>query len=355
MKMLQKKKFNVGKLFFLLVFLAGAILAYAFSNKIWGEESIFAKAISTNDFLNTLWGKIPALIKSAQIIVFSILIFLVINLITRSVHRKKSKREETVSRLMMSFLKYLIAIIDILMVLGAWGVNTSALMASAGIIALAVSLGAQSLISDVIAGMFIVFEDEFEVGDIIVVDGWRGTVQEIGIRSTKVIDAGGNIKIFNNSQISEVVNQTKEISLAKCICSFSYGEDVNRVELILKDNLPKIKNKIPAIVDGPYYKGITELADSSVDALIIAKCREEDVYQVQRDLNRELYILFVQNGVGIPYPQVVVNPPDKPSRQALQWEKKTKAPKTAKKKEADKFVAKQKEASKSLEPEAENK
>ena len=85
----------------------------------------------------------------------------------------------------------------------------------AGVLALIIGLGSQSLVADILAGIFIVFEGEFQVGDIVIIDGWRGEVKEIGIRTTKLVDVGGNIKIVNNSEIKTIINQTQELSLAK--------------------------------------------------------------------------------------------------------------------------------------------
>ena len=116
--------------------------------------------------------------------------------------------------------------------------------------------------------------------------------------------------IINNNAISSIVNQTKQMSLAKCVISMDYGESIERVELVIRDNLDTIKEHIPAIMDGPYYKGITELGASSVDILLVAQCNEEDIYQVQRDLNREMYIIFNKNNINIPFPQLTISQRD---------------------------------------------
>ncbi len=93
------------------------------------------------------------------------------------------------------------------------------------------------LIADIVAGLLTVFEDEYHVGDIVVVDGWRGTIEEIGIRSTRIVDAGGNVKIVNNSEITTVINQTQNLSVVSTTISISYEESLARVELIIRDNL----------------------------------------------------------------------------------------------------------------------
>ena len=138
-------------------------------------------------------------------------------------------------------------------------------------------------------------------------DGFRGTVSDIGIRVTKIVDAGGNVKIMNNSDIKSIINQTSELSVAKCIMSIDYDENVERVEKIFKEYAPKIQKSIPDIIEGPFYRGINQLNSSSVDLFFIAKCNEENVYQVQRDMNKELFKMFKENNITVPFPQVVVS------------------------------------------------
>lgn len=120
-----------------------------------------------------------------------------------------------------------------------------------------------------------------------------------------------------------------------------YSESLPRVEVLIRDNLLTIKEHIPAIIEGPYYKGVDALGASSVDLLLVATCKEEDIYQVQRDLNREMKLLFDANNVSIPFPQVVVNQPAETVTRTTR--------KTAQ--GAREFVEEQKAASKGLEDE----
>ena len=151
------------------------------------------------------------------------------------------------------------------------------------------------------------FEHTFEIGDIIVVDGFRGTVKEMGIRTTKIEDAGGDVKVINNSDIRTLINMTSKLSTAVCDISISYNEDIEKVERVLNENLWKIKDKYKTIVNGPTYVGVQSLSDSAVVIRIIAECNETMRYQVQRDINREIKIIFDQNSILIPYPQIVVH------------------------------------------------
>ncbi len=208
-----------------------------------------------------------------------------------------------------SLIKYSAAIVLLFFVLQSFGVDTVSILAGIGILSLIVGLGAQPLISDIIAGLFIVFEKVFDVGDIIVVDGFRGTISEIGIRTTKIVDIGGNVKVINNSDIRSIVNMTEQLSLACVEIGIEYGESLERVEAILKENLSNIKNNVPDIKEGPVYQGVSELGNSSVIIRFVAKCDEGCKYQVERDLNRQFKLLFDKYNINIPFPQVVVNQP----------------------------------------------
>ncbi len=335
----KKRQIGKGTIIFLAVFGAITVAAFVLSGYIYGINSVFYRNITQNVFINTLYQKIPALVNTVQIVTIAYLLNWGLHVLLRRL-LARSNRGKTITTLVTSFLKYLIAIVAILMILAAWGADPRALLASAGILGLVIGLGAQSLIADILAGVFIVFEGEFQVGDIIVIDGWRGTVSEIGIRTTKIMDAGGNIKIINNSEISSVINQTKELSLAKAYISIEYGQSIPQVELVIKNNLERIRNAIPEIVEGPFYKGVDALAESSVDLLFIARCREEDLYGVQRAMNRELKLVFDENGINIPFPQVTVS-----RLEPNEGESHT----SGQAKEADRFAAEQRELSKELE------
>ena len=240
--------------------------------------------------------------------------------------------------ILMSVIKYAAVLVWLFFVLSAFGVDTTVILAGLGIVSLIVGLAIQPLLSDIIAGLFIIFEDVFNVGDIIVADGFRGTVKEIGMRHTQIEDAGGNIKVINNSDIRALVNMTNQLSLASIEMCIEYGESLERVEAILRDNLPAIKEAIPEIKEGPFYKGVSQLADSSVNLKFIAKCEETAKYQVERDMNRQFKLLFDKHNINIPFPQIVINEPVE-FKEATSKERKA----------AKEFVEDQKEAASGLE------
>ena len=158
------------------------------------------------------------------------------------------------------------------------------------------------------------------MGDIVTIGDWRGTVVEIGIRTTKILDGSGNIKIISNSDVTGVINMTREYSYSWVDVGIEYGESLERVESILADEFPKIRERIPNILDGPFYKGVVSLGDNSVNIRIMVLCAEGDRVQMERDLNREMKLIFDRHNISIPYPQLVLNRPPK-FQEATAWEK----------------------------------
>ena len=301
----QKFKTIFWNVLFLL-FLAGTIVVFVFYNQIYGEDSLFYETVSDNAFINWCYQHIPALIGSIQVIVVSIALNYLLKFLMHFTLAHTSKGI-TIAQILGSFLKWALAIASILVILALWGVDTTALVASAGVLTLVVGLGAQSLIADIIAGLFIVFEEEFEVGDIIVLDGWRGTVVEIGIRTTRVQDAGGNIKIVNNSEIKAVINQTKQSSVAKCYLNINYEEDLDKVQKVADDNLAEVSKQVKGLLSDIQYRGVSEFSSNGVTLFFMAKCKEPDIFQIQRDMNKVLKQMLEKNGIYLAYQNIVVH------------------------------------------------
>ncbi|MBQ0071961.1 MAG: mechanosensitive ion channel family protein, partial [Spirochaetales bacterium] len=256
------------------------------------------------------WDKgwnIFAITQATMIMLIILTVTKLVQISVRSFCGTLGARIETTGNLLVSVLKYGGLIGGLFYCLHLFGFNTTNLITSAGILSIVIGLGAQSLISDIIAGIFIVFEGEFRVGDIVTIGEFRGIVLEIGLRTTKIEEATKNIKIFNNSSISGVINMTKESSFAAIILSIEYGESIERVEKVLKNSFSRIRKKFPEILDGPYYMGVESLSESSVDLRIHAMCAEKDRLQLVRDLNREFYLLFNRHNINVPFPQLTLS------------------------------------------------
>ena len=289
-----------------LVLVIGYFVLLIWGGKMFGSESDFYRSLNIFNKAGdpNIW------IRIVSYFFFIMSICVVASRILKCIS-KFIKKGGAILNLLASLIKYVGAIILVFLILGCFEVDTTTLLVSAGVVSLVIGLGAQSLISDVIAGLFIVFEEVFEIGDIIVIDGFRGTVKEIGIRTTQVVDWGGNIKVINNSDLRNLVNMTAQISTAVAVVDVEYGESLERVEAVIKANLERMKKNIPAIIEGPFYLGVSELGASGVTLKFIAQCKETVRFQTERDMLRELKLIFDENDVGIPFPQVTINQPKK--------------------------------------------
>ena len=266
--------FPVVKAIVLAFMLAVTLISWFLADRIYGEGSVFNAAPTGIDSIDAIYQSMPEVIDCIRLVFLLYVFTKVIQfVVTRTM--SGSKKSMTAAKMICSFIKYVVAILAILSVLSVLGVDTATLVASAGLVTLVVGLGAQSLIADVVAGLFTVFEGEYGVGDIVVIDGWRGEIEEIGIRSTRLVDAGGNVKIINNSEIVSVVNQTQNYSVVTTIVPIEYEESLIRVEGVIEANLDRIKAAIPEIVNGPYYKGVNALGPSSVDLMFIRRERHQ--------------------------------------------------------------------------------
>lgn len=278
---------------FMAIMVGLAITAYIYRKDI---SIFFADNLTNSPTFNAILHYVPKVINSIQIIILAIVVNFVLKLLSK-IKFGLTDKARTILNLIYSLLKWVVIIASILWILSVWGVNTATLLAGAGIVALVIGLGAQSLIADVLAGIFIVLEGKYVVGDIVVIDGWRGEIISIGIRTTELKDIGGNIKIINNSEIKAVINQTKLMSIANVQLNITSAQPLEKVEQIILDNLPHIKQNIPAIKEDIIYKGVTKITDTTTELLFHAKCYEEDLYQVQRDLHRELKLLLDKNDI----------------------------------------------------------
>ena len=217
----------------------------------------------------------------------------------------KRHRSNTVLTILTSVLRYAALILIICWGLRFFGVDVATIIAGVGIIALVVGFGAESLIEDMIIGLFILFENQYNVGDIVEVDGFRGTVTNIGIRTTSITDPGGNIKIINNSNMKNILNRSDQTSKAIADIGISYEVDLEEFEKKIPGILEDIYRDHPDIMTGrPEYLGVSELGASAIMLKFAAEVNESDIYVAQRVLNHDLYCRFRKEGVDVPYTQI---------------------------------------------------
>ncbi len=217
-----------------------------------------------------------------------------------------SRRSETLKKLLQSIITYIISFIAFIMVLQIFNVNTSAILASAGILGLAVGFGAQNLVKDVISGFFILFENQFNVGDYVIIDTVEGTVEEIGLRTCKIRQWTGQLDIIPNGEITRVTNYNRGPMLALVTVGIAYEEDVDEAIAVLTRECEEAFREIEAIIDPPQVQGVIGSDDSSINIRVVAPALAGNYSAVERELRRRFKNALEQAGIKAPYPRRVV-------------------------------------------------
>ena len=205
-------------------------LAVVFGDRVFSPDSVFAYILGDG------WERgvnVFAVTASIMYACVAITVATIAQWVLRLLSDVLGTRGETVCRLLSSVVKYGMVVFMLYWCLGVLGVDTATLLASMGIITLALSFGAKDLITDILCGLFIIFEGEFRVGDIIQVGSSTGTVMEIGVRTTKIKNGAGDVLVLRNSGISNVVNKTKLDSYANVDVVIPTGESLPYVENVL--------------------------------------------------------------------------------------------------------------------------
>ena len=207
---------------------------------------------------------------------------------------------ETLCRLLYNFIQYGAFFTALYYIFGYLGFDTTAILASLGLVTLTLSLGAKDMVADILAGITIIFEGDLQVGDIVEIDGYRGMIQDIGVRTTKIIGDGNNIRILNNRDIKSITNMTRMNSWYVSEITINEAESLVRVEAILEKELEPIGKRNKKIISGPFYKGVVRIDSTGAATIsIITECKEEDFNTVKRFVNRELRLLFKRENINM--------------------------------------------------------
>ena len=222
--------------------------------------------------------------------------------------KAKTNRGNTMLKVAANLMKYIAAIVIVCGVLALLGVDIVTIVAGLGVVALIIGFGAESLIGDVVTGMFILLDNQYNVGDIIEVNGFRGTVAEVGIRTTSLVDVGGNVKIINNSEMKNILNRSDNVSRSVSDFPVPYGTDIEALEEKIPAMMETIYNRnTDLFLSAPRYVGVQELGSSSVNMRFVADVAEKDIFTGARKLNRELFVEMRRAGVEVPFTQVDIH------------------------------------------------
>ena len=252
-----------------------------------------------------------------KIVAILILMRVAVNLVRKIVnnifHRKQKgpfriteRREETLNKLIQNVATYIIYFTAFVMILDTLTIKIGPLLAGAGIAGLAIGFGAQNLVKDVISGFFIVFEDQFGVGDYVSFAGIEGTVEEIGLRTTKVKSWTGEQQVIPNGNITQVTNYSIHNGLAIVDINIPYENDITAAERIIEDVLSGLTGKYEEIVSTPVIHGVQNLETSHVVLRVIAETLPVYQWFGARVIRKEVKERLYKEGIDIPAPRLVM-------------------------------------------------
>ncbi len=222
-------------------------------------------------------------------------------------NRRHQKKADTIREVIINIIKYIIIVFVILAILTVFGVNVSSIIAGLGLTAALLGLALQDLAKDFIAGISIIFEDQFELGDTIEVDGFMGEVVFLGLKTTRIRDYKGATKIISNRNISNVINYNIHNSVAIVDVSVAYEEDCEKVLKVLNKLADDLEGKIPSAKGKMEVWGIDNLDESGVIYRVAQEVSSMEQYTVQRLLRKEIKNTFDKAGIKIPYKQIEVH------------------------------------------------
>ncbi len=215
-------------------------------------------------------------------------------------------RANTIGALLRSVSRYALYFVGFIWALDAIGIPAGSIITAAGIGGLAIGFGAQNLVRDIISGFFILFEDQYEVGEFVTIDGASGIVEEVGLRSTRIRAFAGDVYFVPNGSIVKVTNHSRGDMRALVEISIAYECDHNKAIDVANRACADLAARLDYIVEGPKVLGIQKLDDSGVVLSVWAKAQNMKQWPLEREIRKELKEAFEREGIEIPYPRRVV-------------------------------------------------
>ncbi|MGE5590263.1 MAG: mechanosensitive ion channel family protein [Bacillota bacterium] len=286
-------------------------------------DTIYLQKYLLDPAVWTVWG--GRLLKALLIVVLARLLLaagvrLAERALDRAGHRgvltMDNRRARTLVPLVRSLLRYVVDVVAVLSLLSIFlpPETLQPILASAGVVGLAVGFGAQSLVKDIIAGFFILYEDQFAVGDYITTGTYSGVAEDIGLRITRLRDFSGAVHVLPNGVIEAVSNMSRGRMRAMVDVSVAYEEDLPHVLEVLRQVSADIAREFGETVEaGPEVLGVVNFGPSAMDIRIQAQTRPMEQWGVERALRHRILEAFEREGIEIAYPkQVFLQGRDRP-------------------------------------------
>jgi len=209
---------------------------------------------------------------------------------------RANAKSETLSSVLRNFVKYSVGFLAVCEILTLFGVAVGSILALAGIGGVAIGFGAQSIVKDVITGIFILMENQYNVGEIVRINGLSGAIESVGIRATKIRDNHGNLHIIPNSSISVVSNLSRDYQRPTVDLEFPSSYSVEKILSMLSDEM-EMAASLPGLINPPAVIGIIDLSPSMFKVQIQAECESLYCWPIERELRLRIKLRFEKEGI----------------------------------------------------------
>ena len=229
-----------------------------------------------------------------------VIIFINRALNNKHLKNKNKKRVNTTLSILNNCLKYIVILLTILIILNSFGIDVSSILAGVGIMAAVLTLAFQDLAKDFIAGISIVMEDQFEIGDNVMINGFRGDVIEMGLKTTRIRDYKGAVQIIANHMITEVTNYSLNPSLAEVTIQVDSDNDLDKVENIIKKTMETIDKTYDFLKGNTELWGVEMVDQNSVTYKLAVKTKSGKDFDIQRKMRKDLQDALTKAGIKMP-------------------------------------------------------
>ena len=222
---------------------------------------------------------------------------------------RRVQRAKTMGDLLKSVITGILVAVFGTMILSEVGVNIAPIIASAGIVGIALGFGAQSLVKDFLSGVFMIFEDQYGVGDVVDLGEASGTVEAVSLRVTRLRDVNGTVWYVPNGEILRVGNMSQNWSRAVVDVTVGYREDLGKVIRTLRDVADELwhdEDFSGVIIEAPEVTGVETLGPESIGVRVMVKTEPMEQWRVARDLRSRIKARFDHEGISIPVAQRVM-------------------------------------------------
>lgn len=222
-------------------------------------------------------------------------------IIANQTKRLKKKRQKTMQKLIQNIVKYIIVILVVTGILSILGVNITSIIAGLGVASIILSLALKDIMQDILSGISIIMEDQFDIGDLVEISGFTGTVIDLGLKSTKIRSYENVIKILSNRTITEVINYSKENPNLVVDIPMNYEINSKTIDKVIKNIIKRIEKELETLTGPIDFCGLNEFADSYIKYRLLVPVKVDEQFSAKRKINKIIKEEYDKEQISVPF------------------------------------------------------